>query len=216
LSAAKLQQQKERPKEMPIIFSGPMVRAILSGAKTQTRRIVKGLPDGIKCASAIPESGYQWRFTDFNGATVDLHCPYGRPPIPLEPCNRLWVRETWTHYRFRNSGEPRIVYRADDELHGALWRPSIFMRREHSRISLEIVSVKVERLQDISAEDCQSEGLFWDACGIISPGVDKAVDDAWVNNFAHGWNKINAKRGYSWDSNPWVWCIEFRRVEANV
>lgn len=82
--------------EKPIIFSSSMVRAILEERKTQTRRVVKGLPKSIRCASAIPESGYQYRFTDFKGTAIDLRCPYGRPVIPLEPADRLWVRETFS------------------------------------------------------------------------------------------------------------------------
>lgn len=202
--------------EKSIIFSGPMIRAIMKSKKTQTRRIVRGLPIGIKCASAIPESGYQYRFTDFNGTTIDLRCPYGRPPIPLEPADRLWIRETFWPRPFRTPRDmregadtwPRAFYDADkldiEELRGWGWKrtPAIFMPRELSRINLEIKAIRVERLRDISEADARAEGM---------KALTLPLKSAYRTSFCVGWDSINGKRA-PWSSNPWVWVIEFSKV----
>jgi len=184
-------------KERPILFSGEMVRATLNGLKTQTRRIIKPQPklsDKItKITNMVPG------FVDATGG--EFRCPYGKVG------DRLWVRET-----FVITGIGACFYRADGEIEVRdwVWRPSIFMPREYSRISLEITNVRAERLQDISEEDAQAEG--------VRLGFD------WIDNlpvlpanFRAGfrllWNSINTKRGYDWDSNPWVWVVEFRRGE---
>lgn len=249
-------------KERPILFSGPMVRAILEGQKTQTRRVVKGLPEGIKCASAIPESNYQYRFTDFRYHTIDLRCPYGRPQLPLEPPrDRLWVRETWQAYRANSAeqeavvkcslerlergevkdivaevrdwpihgeGEKRVLYAADFgewayDVDSDLkpWRPSIFMPRWASRLTLEITDVRVERLQEITPQDVLAEGILHPVTcnsGLakypngVPAGVcaDRNCD---CRVFRDGWDSINDKRkGCAWSDNPWVWVIEFKKL----
>ena len=206
-------------KERPILFSGSMVRAILSGAKTQTRRVIKPQP------WFMPEAydhGPQWAWayswpawevgngavwgTKFSGELAEQdyfreHCPYGVPG------DQLWVRETWAALHpgtddVMREVDPRppicsLAYRATDErsINGP-WRPSIFMPRWASRITLEVVSVRVQRLQDISHEDGKAEGL-----------------DS-LDGFALLWDRINEKRGYGWQVNPWVWAVEFRAVEA--
>jgi len=191
-------------KERQILFSGPMVRAILEGHKTQTRRAIKPQP------------------TRENVDTVTyMYCHYGVPG------DRLWVRETWAHDEPNcddiHCGNPdHIWYRANetkivaDSFAGkARWHPSIHMERWASRINLEIVKVRVERLQDITKEDISAEGIKRTAGGEWLAPLAGVPDYPW--GYAHEayaalWNDINDKRGYGWDVNPWVWVIEFRRI----
>lgn len=175
-------------KERPILFSGPMVRAILDGQKTQTRRIVK-LP--VK----DPVTGGEVAGCELNGflRNGEHGCPYGQPG------DRLWVRETWTK---NLSGV--IWYRADGHpIAGGFWKPSIHMPRWASRITLEIVSVRVERLRDISNEDCWKEGMS-DA---TNPEVK--ANRKWFSELRES---INGP--FSWDVNPWVWVVEFKEVKS--
>lgn len=169
-------------KERPIILSGPMVRAILAGAKTQTRRVVK------------PQAMGQW------GPVVP--CPYGRPG------DRLWVREAWrpVHGGYSDLG---ARYRADFERDQTVWRPSIHMPRWASRITLEVTGVRVERLQDISEADAQAEGSFEWAAEQDTPVRD--LDEARLV-YLQLWQSINGPA--SWDADPWVWVVEFRRLPA--
>jgi len=174
-------------KERPILFSGPMVRAILEGRKTQTRRVVKPQP------AHIPGIGTVLNIDTITGRA----CPYGNPG------DRLWVREAWAHRRWMlgdASPNPTTVYRADGEdLKGcARWRPSIHMPRWASRIALEVVSVRVERLQDISEEDAKAEGIDW-VIGYRSR----------IPLFSALWERINGLG--SWNANHWVWVVEFKR-----
>lgn len=201
MSRAKQQQQI---KETGIIMQPESVLAILEGRKTQTRRVITPAPifdDRLQVWQFAP-SKKAWSLGDYFDNKNDFpeswlnHCPYGQAG------DRLWVRETWAHYQFRTADKPRVVYRADDELHGALWRPSIFLRRKDSRITLEITGVRVERLQDISRADTEAEGL----------GCDWQPDSNQFATFQRGWDSINTKRGYSWESNPWCWVIEFKKV----
>lgn len=213
-------------RERPILFSGPMVRAILYGTKTQTRRVVKPQPysngyhfDGrdIRCfndylppsATLLDVGRGRNRYTTSDLEGWEQSCPYGVPG------DLLWVRETWADYRYlacSNNGvgiatTSRTVYRADNgsEVYADLrWRPSIHMPRWASRLTLEITDVRVQRLQEISYEDVLAEG-----CPRKAAGADPA-DFEW---YRHLWDSINAKRGYSWESNPWVFALTFRRVE---
>ena len=140
-----------------------------------------------------------------------LDCPYGKIG------DRLWVRET---FALRYSILPhrkieKYFYRADGEYEGKLkWKPSIFMPRSASRINLEITNVRVERLQEITDTDCLNEGMvmFWkkNPSGIYQYGVGKHWFDYPDDAFQCLWNSINGKD--SWESNPWVWVIEFKRV----
>lgn len=201
-------------KERPILFSGSMVRAILDGSKTQTRRVVKPQPiyDG-KFAGG-------WKVVDKHGheaATcgplVSELCPYGHPD------DRLWVRENFCpiypqdpHY---NGGRPIEYDYAATYQHGyrlgdligekKKWKPSIHMPRIASRITLEITGVRVERLQNISEADAKAEGAPWAACGAPQEGSHKA-------GFAQLWEFINGPE--SWAANPWVWVVKFKRMEA--
>ena len=202
-------------KEHPILFSGPMVLAILNGKKTQTRRVIKDQPPvGFLPWSDSATNGALCRiFTDegrsYPEAKVSwtCRCPYGVPG------NRLWVKETFQEVDDSDEYKVRLgpIYRADADDLGP-WVPSIFMPRKYSRITLEIVSVRVQRVQEISEEDAEAEGV--ERCG---PGNGEGfhgptVAELYRWGYRNGWNAINAKRGFSWDKNPWVWVIEFKRV----
>jgi hypothetical protein len=220
-------------KEKPILFSADMVRAILDGRKTQTRRL-SGLEDVNKSPDIwrfnkvgildyMTKPRYKGRFgAYFETESLEpntLHicpvtCPYGKPG------DLLWVRETWGLYDTEPKDGPEkaiIFYRASDgdnyELRYQLWRPSIFMPRWASRITLEITGVRVERLQDISEGDAISEGVRH---AFPSQDDNRPPASYDIAAFAQLWDSINAKRGYSWSSNPWVWVIEFQRAEARV
>jgi len=197
-------------KERPILFNAEMVRAILDGRKTQTRRVIKPQP-------IIVGDGLSWPL-----------CPYGIPG------DRLWVRETFAlessqevsydppfkdgrpllevdggfehgtwweqpHYKATDP-EPELSY--DGEGPCVKWSPSIYMPRWASRILLEITDIRVERVKDISRDDAFSEGHPF-----TKP---KHPEIKW--NFEKLWNSINEKKGLGWDKNPWVWVIEFKAV----
>lgn len=192
-------------KERPILFNGPMVRALLEGRKTQTRRIVKAAKDpNIGCWMTPGEIALD--------STTVQECisPYGQPG------DRLWVRETFQ--RFTDDGE--TIYRADqksfdlmndlkrDECLEARWRPAIHMPRWASRILLEVVSVRVERLNDISEADSiveclqrTQDGHAWH----VEDEIHRATSP--VDSYASLWEAINGPG--SWDANPWVWVVEF-------
>lgn len=208
--------------ERPILFSAPMVRALLAGTKTQTRRALA--PDLF-----ISSGGAVVRMVSVGPATTGIaeaHCPYWR-----EPGDTLWVRETW------NTSErclPRIaepyIYAADlgptgKQRWAATWRPSIHMPRAASRITLEVTGVRVERLQDISEADAQAEGcergadfpgwyrfaLPGDSAGLAEAGRAGRVPTAFARlAYRALWESINGPG--SWDANPWVWVVEFKRA----
>lgn len=207
-------------KERPILFSAPMVLAILAGRKSQTRRLVK-LPPWL--AKRHTSLGLAWpdpglgdggylnvphsddaNVSEWMWPIERVRCPHG------DIGDRLWVRET--HGTVTGNGV-RTVYRADGEprelltgrlITGLKWTPSIFMRRHQSRITLEITGVRVERLNDISEADAVAEGVG-----------NPITRDCKVPEYAALWDKINGKRA-PWDSNPWVWVVEFRQLEAKV
>ncbi len=208
--------------ERPILFTAPMVRAILDGRKTQTRRVVKPQPIYIcpKGPAGLPVLSSQPNFADQN----TIPCPYGMPG------DRLWVRETWA----RDGEDGTLMFRADLGFGGdaddwergrfegvprCRWRPSIHMPRWASRILLEVTGVRVERLWEISPPDAEAEGIVYE---IRAPGMGRGGRPGWgwaENEYAgsavHGyellWNQIHGPG--SWDANPWVWCVEFRRIE---
>lgn len=207
-------------KQRPILFSAPMVRALLDGSKTQTRRVLAHpggdwTNDGLgRITSKHPKQGRFGLFvrrglsTDFPECDI-VPCPYGQPG------DRLWVRETWAYgihamAAARDENGP-FVYAADGTTQGRLcdrWRPSIHMPRTASRITLEITGVRVERLQDISNDDAYSEGTgTWAAetakDGNKWPSMPRA--------FQGLWESINGAE--SWSTNPWVWVIQFKRLE---
>ncbi len=202
-------------RERPILFSAPMVRAILAGTKTQTRRMVKGIP--------LLWLSQSVGFTpEFVALPDNDACPYG------EPGDRLWVRETFYHEPADYVREASVsipsrpaitVYRADggfdaDQFDaGCKWQPSIHMPRNLSRITLEITGVRVERLQDISEADARAEGIVHSTRFGGYHTEDgrhfHAADPR--QSYASLWEQINGPG--SWDANPWVWVLEFRRLE---
>lgn len=210
-------------KELPILFSAPMVRAILDGRKAMTRRVIR----------QQPSAGVRWGFDGWeDGHGRALRCPYGQPG------DRLWVRETWGVADWTEDGYPFIKYAAtpgrmhlrenipdewsdkvswvwaelsnpknyniDGSAADRRWRPSIFMPRWASRITLELTAVRVERVQDISDEDAEREGV---------DTTNSSISGYCRERFRKLWDFINAKRGYGWDANPWVWVVEFKRVK---
>ena len=207
-------------KERPILFSGDMVRAILEGRKTQTRRVIKPQPsmDGMELFTILSTTGpkkdegkHHWAMMDekrisFKHDDKELFSsPYGYKG------DRLWVRETWAE----KSGKlapycSNIQYRADgDDLVWALkWKPSIHMPRWASRITLEVLDVRVERVQEISDIEAMAEGIHTGVCHKM--GMQNAGSR---NEFSALWDRINFKRGFGWGKNPWVWVVEFRRIE---
>lgn len=205
-------------KERPILFSGAMVRALLDGKKTQTRRALKVQPLDI-LPMLEDKAGVEW----VGHMQVDpprgivFRCKFGKPG------DRLWVRETWSQPTTLDPGP--TFYRADyptcvpaqfenvPPVHHVRWKPSIHMPRNLSRILLEIVSVRAERLNDISEADARAEGIIDGGClncGNNEPcGCDSPEPDA-RDSFVRLWESINGDG--SWAINPWVWAIEFRRV----
>jgi hypothetical protein len=192
-------------KERPILFSAPMVRAILDGAKTQTRRIVKPQPEFRHGCFFNPGDS-----TGYGPGLFISNCRYGQPR------DRLWVRETFVcdDYRYPNGPidelKEELFYRADDENpfeapEGKFWKPSIHMPRWASRINLEITGVRVERLRDISEEDAQAEGA---QPSLVGADLDYLKYRAGYQTL---WESINGDG--SWEVNPWVWIVEFQRVE---
>jgi len=213
-------------KERPIIFNSEMVRAILDGRKTHTRRVVKpqpqypgaaeycfekhpyapsavkGTPLEDKC-NPKDEKNTWLEYDSFENCTGVLgDCPHGQPG------DRLWVKETWTFLGIDDAdgleSERQIGYKANsvdgysNVIDPPKWKPSIHMPRWASRINLEITDVRVERVQDINIKQARKEG-----CHLNSP----------VLEFQKLWNSINEKRGFGWNKNPWVWVIEFKVIQ---
>ncbi len=197
-------------KERPVIFNGEMVRAIIDGRKTQTRRVMKVQPKPSETRSGdfwfsskkLESMVHVSDFTPGNSPIADCHlffqehcCPFGQVG------GRLWVRET-----FGDCGN-RLVYRADTEDGAASqvkrWVLSIHMPREACRILLEITAVRVERLNDISEEDAKAEGAPTELC---------IIGEKHYMGFRTLWKSIYGEE--SWSANPWVWVIEFKQVSA--
>ncbi|MGT3215025.1 morphogenetic protein [Yersinia enterocolitica] len=202
--------------EKPILFNADMVNAILSGRKTQTRRIMKVQPqvteqrlrelgawqDGFNLSQQVNAA--------FQAGFIDVSCPLGKPG------DQLWVRETW------NKHGGLLTYRADhdwiEEMRKATvcpakWVPSIHMPRWASRINLLITGVRVERLRDISQEDAQAEGMELTGWRPTYSDPDSGGEyETPYDNFAELWISIYGEE--SWQANPWVWVINFERMEA--
>lgn len=228
-------------KERPILFSAPMVRAILEGRKTQTRRLVKrelkhpgwtdyhlfgpsnNNPDAtykiIECGPDYPDD-----------SDDQVKCPYAD-----RPGDRLWVRETWQHSNFPfgpYDQDANVFYRADyfNDPHGPdgekspegkyrHWNPSIHMPRSASRINLQITGVRVERLQDISYEDAVAEGMYDPTTAAPFPHQSGETVAQYARrtgfpqrSYRTLWEELNGSG--SWDVNPWVWVIEFQPIEV--
>jgi len=220
-----------------------MVRAILDGRKTQTRRVIKPQPKAIITTHGFWQSDddgswawcYQTPVQDSNLTWNDCRllgngkCPYGKVG------DHLWVRETWqVHQLDGPAGHkefPNILYRADSSTRLLIdkcvwkyvrdeskWRPSIYMPRWASRIALEITDIRVGQVQNISAVSCYREGTYtaqnitttYHGLHCWSPEFEATFAK---QAFKLLWDSLNAKRGYSWDSNPWVWVVEFKQVK---
>jgi hypothetical protein len=208
-------------KARPIIFSAPMVRAILAGTMTQTRRVVKPEPAGSVTTIYRPFANEpnNLHFYADNVGFIRWYggCPYGQPG------DRLWVREAWkAHTTFdhlppREIPQSHVWYMADDGYKAeSRYRQGMFMPRWASRITLEVTAVRVERLQDISEADAIAEGCtknhngyFWGGPHPVSGLKQMAMAGSAYRDL---WESINGPG--SWSTNPWVWVIEFKRVTA--
>lgn len=231
-------------KEKPILFSGPMVRANLNTKpnvwpaepidpskpfKWQTRRL-----NNLEEINQEPD---RWRFMGFhadrkgtliaefydnNGRAREVKCPY-------EIGIRLWVRETWyyeQHMHDFTAGEPdlssgryshRHIYRASNPDYPVNigvgkqgWQPSIFMPKEAARIWMEVKGRRLERVREITEEDAKAEGVT------PHPLPGRGFNNGHRNTFERLWDSLNAKRGYGWETNPWAWVMEFKRIEPGV
>ena len=197
----------------PILFSGPMVQALLAGRKTQTRRVIntKGGPNNI-----------------FSGAWTDdfvlnpENAEWRAKQIPFAVGDLLWVREGWCHFPENapdGMGE-LVYYRADNgndsrtskevmQKNGVAWQPSIFMPRWASRLTLKVTDVRAKRLRDISDTDAAAEGVQAD-------GEWPQKGAGRLENFEKLWNNLNEARGFGWDTNPWVAAYTFEVHQCNV
>ena len=197
--------------EKPILFNGAMVRAILDGRKTQTRRVIKPQPTIVPNKYDADLIIVRW---EKNKNTVTQTIPQGLiyyNPYANEPGDVLWVRETWQAQSDCGEWWHEVVRDERDQFNWAWtnpvvpayekipprWLPSIHMPRAACRIMLEVMDVRVERVQDI------------DEAGAIADGVAPHSSYTAIGLFSSLWDKINAGRGYSWKSNPWVWVVEF-------
>jgi len=171
-----------------------------------TRRVIKPQPNKPEGTA----HDWEWKpagmlcYDDYFRSHAVNYCPYGQVG------DGLWVRETWLEDEKADSIEAvhgHIYYKADyiKTFEKTIWRPSIFMPRWASRIDLEITDIRVERLQEISSSDCLAEGLSVNSSGIGQQAIELDY------KFKQLWNSLNAKRCYSWESNCWVWVIEFKR-----
>lgn len=210
--------------EKPILFKPALVREILAGKKTQTRRVVKQYI-GVNVKSLYHNDNGNWYNNDGPGFRANIKCPYERDTL-------LWVRETWGTY---NNAE-YFSYRADypanatgynmdgHECDFPKWRPSIHMPKEAARLFLRVTDVRIERLQDISEEDAKAEGvtpaLWYQPFGTKSEDDQHYIGDIvhqhinYRTGFAGLWDSLCGKKEYCWESNPWVWVISFERTEV--
>lgn len=211
----------------PILFSTPMVQAILDGRKSMTRRVIVPQPQRDYHIDACKNGTF---FIDDNthmGTDMQFKPKY-------QPGDILWVRETWAQ-----ASQNRIVLRADYADEKAMipyeacgmnvevslvrWRPSIFMPREACRLFLRVTGVQAERLQDITATDAVHEGIarhgmhnaecYAGGCYNGDFETACAVCEVPREGFRELWDSLNAKRGYGWEKNPWVWVYTFKRCD---
>lgn len=185
--------------DRPIIFSAPMLKALLDGMKTQTRRILKPQPVPSLSWSAPPPGTYP--------------SDKGWSRFPYAPGDRLWVREAWRH----DAGVP-FQYRAgphigDDAL-GIRWLSPIHMPRKFSRLTLTVTDVRVQRVQDISNDDAIAEGIQPHGHAYTGYGKQAEVWMAPYDSFASLWNSIHGPG--AWDANPWVCALTFTVEQRNI
>lgn len=220
-------------KERPILFQGPMIRAVLEGRKTQTRRLVN-----LREFGESTTRGYQWTFRDRRARWQDLchadmiaRCPYGAPG------DQLWVREAFTHI---TGNGIRVHYRADGEPTDSggrvlptepglrRWSPSIHMPRKASRLQLDVTEIRIERLQSISKQDAIAEGAQRFE-GLADPSPYPSSGNNWSMEsptshrqclgspqtaFGNFFIKLHGQD--VWDANPWVWVVGFKPIEATA
>lgn len=195
-------------KEHPIIFSTQMVQVILQNKKTQTRRVIKPQPTYPYWCGI----GHGWD----DGHGYEIKCPY-------EPGDILWVRETWQYKKYGDYG-----YTADDFMYKAdtgetwvrPWKPSIYMPRKAARMLLKVTNIRVERLQDITEKEAKAEGCSGVLCDCNHEvyACENCYNTGYVvtpkQEFIYLWNDMYVKRGYGWDTNPYVWVIEFEKIKT--
>jgi hypothetical protein len=216
----------------PILFSTPMVQALLAGNKTQTRRVIKPQPVGVPRYAELRRHWYddnpENSLAAFNDVTPMSRQPYRSRDI-------LYVRETWQRRKCDSDNDDivcpagdnylcalsgvgcifngkKYLYRADPETNNYdfdefLWRPSIFMPKSAARLFLRVKEVRAERVQEITDLDCIAEGIV--------PILPEPIEETYKRlkpSYAKLWDSLNAKSGYSWESNPWVWVYTFERV----
>jgi hypothetical protein len=208
-------------RERPIIFSAESVNAILAGRKAKTGRVIMPQPEcwdftlGLRCRSShgfelrngqihCVDCGKQFQYSVSGQDTVrSVKCPFGVHG------DKLWVREAFYHYE--SDIVPCTYYKTQGGEDVFKWKSPMFMPRKYSRLTLEIVNVRCERLKDILPCDIQKEGCPYKYSGF---DPEQAPDwDAWMK---YHWDALNAKRGYDWDSNPWVWVLEFKKAEGGT
>ena len=245
-----MKNQSNQVKERPIIFSGEMVKAILDGKKTMTRRVViSGFINNYKHAHIIRQSTDKKR----EGKAYFYDTPVGSMVLSSQLVNnpygkvgdRLWVREAWQEIGpdcllTYKATYPSDLYAKRPELEnvppleglkerGYLWKSPMFMPRWASRILLEITDIRVERLQDISEADALKEGIrnynfeTEDSPDTYVGYTHLQKDDGKSTlyktpaiAFERIWDTLNAKKGYPWSSNPWVWVVEFKVIEVTA
>lgn len=205
--------------DRPIIFSASMVRALLDGRKTQTRRVLKPQPSGIAQAERIaPKS---WRiFPESDRCSIDFKAP------PYAPGDRLWVRETWCRVSDNPMSEiatlasgDGIAYRATDDDEMSIpprWRSPIFMPRWASRLTLTVTDVRLQRLQEISEADALAEGIqpFGPVFSVEKADGFTACGTTARAAFATLWNSLHGPD--AWNANPWVAAISFTVQRGNI
>ncbi|MBR4895805.1 MAG: hypothetical protein IKZ41_05210 [Clostridia bacterium] len=189
--------------EKPILFNTEMVRAILDGRKTQTRRIIKKPPGE---GSIVAYNRY------YNILIVNNIPDFS---APIEEGDVLWVRETWAAWSRTYGSFPKVIYKADENprnISDIEWRPSIHMPRDLARIFLRVTGVRAERLQKISGSDCVAEGC--------DAEMLSEVGEEFTRGVFHGiWDSTIKKKDLprcGWDANPWVWVYEFERIEGGA
>lgn len=218
----------------PILMSGPMVRAILEGRKCQTRRVMKPQPVGVPWFDDDRQVWrdcwvrHAWRgasYIPMEEITPELRCPYGRPGDLLSVREAAWIcPPRWTDSPANPMGPQRqeVAYKADDLRGGTAeaaadyklkLTPSIHMPRWASRLTLELTDVRAQRVQEISEEDAEAEGV---EPALLLHEMVGGAPDMYRRGFRALWQHLNAKRGYGWRENPWCWCLSFVAHPQNV
>lgn len=224
-------------KEIPILFSTPMVQAILEGRKTMTRRIIKSQPIIDEDSGFVFDAKYKTSYKNdslhvpWTEGFIDDHCPYGIAE------DVLWVRESWAEPVLFDGAEPDYLYRADGEIQrhsGGKWKPSIHMPKIASRIWMQVTNIRIEQLKDITVPDIVKEGVryAWDnqmKMYDVSPYFKLGIDNSALSFMPENWKKLNVEDlskellkahwaelwcdingRESWDANPWLWVVEFK------